>query len=369
MTLELVEAVGYDGAFTFVFSPRRETEAGRSPTAWCPTRSRSERMERLVEVVQRRAHERAQRFVGPDASRSRRGTLANRPERLRGRTRHNKAVNFTGRGQPGEFVEVAIERGDEPDPDRAGARGGPGRRLRSRRARGRPCGPQRGTCSNPTAPAVASRKRGRAVVRRDRMIRAMRVHPDVKACCPPGEGCNSLSGQEPCSLSRLRRVRRWRPTGRSASGGDTCRPGAKRASGGCCDGPTAGPAIRRSVCGLRGAHRSSRPARSGGHPVGVASLASSRACGASGGQPSLQSAGPRARSERPVVSRRLRSPPAEQDQRSFRCGLGRCTMWIARDRTPGSARATQTRSLAPPDDRAGGRSEGPAWPPSTSNSL
>ena len=28
-------------------------------------------------------------------------------------------------------------------------------------------------------------------------------------------------------------------------------------------------------------------------------------------------------------------------------GLGRCTMWIARDRTPGSARATQTRSLAP----------------------
>ncbi len=24
-------------------------------------------------------------------------------------------------------------------------------------------------------------------------------------CCPPGEGCNSLSGLEPCSLSRLRR--------------------------------------------------------------------------------------------------------------------------------------------------------------------
>ncbi len=25
-------------------------------------------------------------------------------------------------------------------------------------------------------------------------------------CCPPGEGCNSLSGLEPCALSRLRRA-------------------------------------------------------------------------------------------------------------------------------------------------------------------
>ncbi|MGI8802383.1 MAG: hypothetical protein ACR2KV_09460 [Solirubrobacteraceae bacterium] len=28
----------------------------------------------------------------------------------------------------------------------------------------------------------------------------------MSVCCPPGEGCNSLSGQEPCSLSRLRRA-------------------------------------------------------------------------------------------------------------------------------------------------------------------
>jgi hypothetical protein len=27
----------------------------------------------------------------------------------------------------------------------------------------------------------------------------------MNVCCPPGEGCNSRSGQEPCSLSRLRR--------------------------------------------------------------------------------------------------------------------------------------------------------------------
>jgi tRNA-2-methylthio-N6-dimethylallyladenosine synthase len=30
------------------------------------------------------------------------------PNRLRGRTRHNKAVNFTGRADPGELALVAI---------------------------------------------------------------------------------------------------------------------------------------------------------------------------------------------------------------------------------------------------------------------
>ena len=62
-TLEVVEEVGYDGAFTFVFSPRRETEAATMDDQ-VPHPVKVERMERLVEVVQRRATERAQRFVG-----------------------------------------------------------------------------------------------------------------------------------------------------------------------------------------------------------------------------------------------------------------------------------------------------------------
>ena len=65
-TLEVVEEVGYDGAFTFVFSPRRETEAAEMGDQ-VPHPVKVERMERLVEVVQRRAKERAQRFVGRDA--------------------------------------------------------------------------------------------------------------------------------------------------------------------------------------------------------------------------------------------------------------------------------------------------------------
>ena len=62
-TLEVVEAVGYDGAFTFIFSPRRGTVAADMPDRLSHPVKR-ERMERLVEVVQRRARERGQRFVG-----------------------------------------------------------------------------------------------------------------------------------------------------------------------------------------------------------------------------------------------------------------------------------------------------------------
>src|SRR5438874_1731576 len=62
-TLEVCEEVGYDGAFTFIYSPRRDTEAAELPDP-IPHDVAVDRMERLVEVVQRRAAERAQRFVG-----------------------------------------------------------------------------------------------------------------------------------------------------------------------------------------------------------------------------------------------------------------------------------------------------------------
>src|SRR5690349_21532408 len=53
-TLEVVDEVGYDGAFTFVFSPRRETEAADFEDQ-VPHPVKVERMERLVGLVQRRA--------------------------------------------------------------------------------------------------------------------------------------------------------------------------------------------------------------------------------------------------------------------------------------------------------------------------
>jgi tRNA-2-methylthio-N6-dimethylallyladenosine synthase len=106
-TLEVCEQVGYDGAFTFVYSPRRETEAAEMD-GQVPHEIKVERMERLVEVVQRRARERAQRFVGRTVEVLVEGPSRTDPTRLRGRSRHNKVVNFEGLGHPGEFVEVQI---------------------------------------------------------------------------------------------------------------------------------------------------------------------------------------------------------------------------------------------------------------------
>ena len=107
-TLEVVDEVGYDGAFTFVFSPRRETEAATLGDQ-VPHPVKVERMERLVELVQRRAAEQAQRFVGRELEVLVEGTSRTDETKLRGRSRHNKAVNFEGVAEPGEFVTVQIE--------------------------------------------------------------------------------------------------------------------------------------------------------------------------------------------------------------------------------------------------------------------
>jgi tRNA-2-methylthio-N6-dimethylallyladenosine synthase len=104
----VAEEVGYDGAFTFIFSPRRETEAV-TMEGQLPHPVKVERLERLVEVVQRRAAERAQRFVGRTMEVLVEGTSRTDETKLRGRTRHGKAVNFDGVAGAGELVEVEIE--------------------------------------------------------------------------------------------------------------------------------------------------------------------------------------------------------------------------------------------------------------------
>ena len=106
-TLAIAEEVGYDGAFTFIYSSRRETEAAEMEDQ-VPHEVKVARMERLIEVVQRRARERAQRFVGRTVEVLVEGPSRTDPSRLRGRSRHNKVVNFSGLGRPGELVAVEI---------------------------------------------------------------------------------------------------------------------------------------------------------------------------------------------------------------------------------------------------------------------
>src|SRR2546423_1540182 len=108
-TLSAVEEVGYDGAFTFIYSPRRGTEAAEMVDDLVSHDVAVARLERLVEVVQRRAHERAQRFVGRTVDVLVEGVSRTDPDRLRGRSRHNKVVNFAGLAAPGEIVPVRID--------------------------------------------------------------------------------------------------------------------------------------------------------------------------------------------------------------------------------------------------------------------
>jgi tRNA-2-methylthio-N6-dimethylallyladenosine synthase len=107
-TLEVCEEVGFDGAFTFIYSPRRGTEAAGFVEDFVEHEVAVERMERLVEVVQRRAGERAQRFVGRTLDVLVEGASRTDPSRLRGRIGHGKVVNFSGLAEAGEIVPVEI---------------------------------------------------------------------------------------------------------------------------------------------------------------------------------------------------------------------------------------------------------------------
>jgi tRNA-2-methylthio-N6-dimethylallyladenosine synthase len=107
-TLEAVEEVGFDSAFTFVFSPRQGTEAATMPDQ-VPEEVKRDRIERLIDVVQHVAQERNAGRVGGVEEVLVEGPSRTDPSLLRGRTRRNTTVNFAGTAAAGEFVEVSIE--------------------------------------------------------------------------------------------------------------------------------------------------------------------------------------------------------------------------------------------------------------------
>ena len=107
-TLEVVEAVRYDSAFTFIYSPRRGTEAAELPDQ-VPDAVKHERLERLVEIVQRIAAELNAERVGTVVEVLVEGSSRTDASLLRGRTRGNAMVNFAGDAQPGTLADVVVE--------------------------------------------------------------------------------------------------------------------------------------------------------------------------------------------------------------------------------------------------------------------
>jgi len=107
-TLAVVRQVGFDGAFTFVYSPRQGTEAA-AMAGQVPEEVKRERIERLIDLVQRCAHERNEARVGRVEEVLVEGSSRTDASFLRGRTRRNTTVNFSGDAAPGELVPVLIE--------------------------------------------------------------------------------------------------------------------------------------------------------------------------------------------------------------------------------------------------------------------
>ncbi|MGI9117438.1 MAG: tRNA (N6-isopentenyl adenosine(37)-C2)-methylthiotransferase MiaB [Gaiellales bacterium] len=107
-TLRVYDAVGFDHAFTFIYSPRAGTEAAAFPDQIADD-VKHERLERLVELVQRHAAQRNDALVGTVQEVLSEGPSRTDPAVFRGKTRGNKTALFTPGAPAGTAVRVRIE--------------------------------------------------------------------------------------------------------------------------------------------------------------------------------------------------------------------------------------------------------------------
>ncbi|MBE3596169.1 MAG: tRNA (N6-isopentenyl adenosine(37)-C2)-methylthiotransferase MiaB [Hydrogenibacillus sp.] len=107
-TLSLAETVGYDAAFTFIFSPREGTPAAKMKDD-TPLSVKKARLEQLNETIARIAYAKQASLVGRTLEVLVEGTSKKDARVLTGRTRANKIVHFVGdRALVGRFARVKI---------------------------------------------------------------------------------------------------------------------------------------------------------------------------------------------------------------------------------------------------------------------
>jgi tRNA-2-methylthio-N6-dimethylallyladenosine synthase len=106
-TLSLVEECGFDGAYTFIYSPRRQTQAAQLPDR-LPAEVAEQRMRRLVDLVQRMGRERNEALVGMTVEVMVEGASRQKSGEVMGRTRGHKPVNFQSAAVPGDLVMVEL---------------------------------------------------------------------------------------------------------------------------------------------------------------------------------------------------------------------------------------------------------------------
>ncbi len=114
-TLAVCAAVGYDGAYTFIFSPRPGTRAAAMESDFVPDDVVAERFERLKTVVDRSALARHRARVGHSEEVLVEGVSRRDDAMLTGRTRQGKLVHFaattTGAPAAGALARVAVTTG------------------------------------------------------------------------------------------------------------------------------------------------------------------------------------------------------------------------------------------------------------------
>ena len=125
-TLEVVEEVGYDSAYTFVYSPRNGTEAAAMADQ-IPHEVKTERMERLVELTQRDGPRAERRSGRPDRGGARRRAVAHRSLRAARPDAAQHDGQLLGQRRAGRARRGRGRVRDVDDPARDAA--GPGRRL------------------------------------------------------------------------------------------------------------------------------------------------------------------------------------------------------------------------------------------------
>ncbi len=107
-TMRLIDDVGFDGAFSFLYSPRPGTPAAELPDE-TPHALKAARLQRLQQRIAEQAMERSREMVGGSERVLVYGHARKDASELAGRTDNNRIVNFAGPERLiGHFVDVTI---------------------------------------------------------------------------------------------------------------------------------------------------------------------------------------------------------------------------------------------------------------------
>lgn len=107
-TLSLVEEVGFDSAYTFIYSPRHGTPAAGMEDN-VSEQEKKDRLQRLIALVNRLGREKNEALRGQVLELLVEGPSKNNPEMMTGRTRTNKIVHFKGSEDCiGQLIHVKI---------------------------------------------------------------------------------------------------------------------------------------------------------------------------------------------------------------------------------------------------------------------